>query len=648
LFQLLILIFVLFMNKLIVFVLALVPLMLQAQPIYAPATQTEVDAGTLRSKFVSPLTLGNWSGLVASTGLTNVNSPPFPKGILLSTNSMISFRGAQASEPVFDTFEGQRFSQTTNLGLSTSGHWWTMKIDGGSNPNGLSLANGRFEKTNASQTEVIMGGISNLVTGEEFTKIAGTVNFTDYNAAGFDQAQAAVAIVLADEFPGYTNDATWFHIVISYDAITFGRKLDTTMYRHEYPALLDFRTGTYPFNINFVSNTCVGFVGPYPFHFNSSDLYQYAGKGSGKIWTVWEVGGANTNNVRMSYGRAEMGWVDGLLLPFGNEAIKLDTNGLLTSITVPTEVYDATGWNGDMTVPTKDSLRDKIETLTGVPAGNTTEVQFNNAGVFGASTNFTFSKGGSGNTPKITLGGLGDTAQNIGLVVRSSTKTNTYGDWGIHSAGNSMNFYIDNGTISYLLFTTLGRKRLTAEGTNNTDLGSHLIPFSTNYSQVTRVKEVVQIDGAGGAGPAGTIIMGHTNGVQTHTIAASPYSSMNITNRYGLVHSNAATVMVADANITQDWTFTNAMGQASSLILTNIIDGQRPMNVVCLADGTARVLTIIPHLGYHVVNMDDTNAVVATSMAITVAIGQGIEISAQPRNVFGSNRVAIATRQFKY
>jgi len=30
---------------------------------------------------------------------------------------------------------------------------------------------------------------------------------------------------------------------------------------------------------------------------------------------------------------------------------------------VPTEAYDATGWNGDNSVPTKDAVRDKIETL---------------------------------------------------------------------------------------------------------------------------------------------------------------------------------------------------------------------------------------------------------------------------------------------
>lgn len=48
-------------------------------------------------------------------------------------------------------------------------------------------------------------------------------------------------------------------------------------------------------------------------------------------------------------------------------ATKIVLNGAVTSvsdITVPTEAYDATGWNGNLTVPTKDAVRDKIEALS--------------------------------------------------------------------------------------------------------------------------------------------------------------------------------------------------------------------------------------------------------------------------------------------
>jgi hypothetical protein len=36
---------------------------------------------------------------------------------------------------------------------------------------------------------------------------------------------------------------------------------------------------------------------------------------------------------------------------------------LTIDLTVPTEVYDDTGWNGDLTVPTKDAIRDVIATI---------------------------------------------------------------------------------------------------------------------------------------------------------------------------------------------------------------------------------------------------------------------------------------------
>ena len=49
---------------------------------------------------------------------------------------------------------------------------------------------------------------------------------------------------------------------------------------------------------------------------------------------------------------------------------------------VPTEVYDATNWNGDMTVPTKDAVRDKIEGLAGT--GTMTTIEDGDSGVGGA------------------------------------------------------------------------------------------------------------------------------------------------------------------------------------------------------------------------------------------------------------------------
>jgi hypothetical protein len=52
------------------------------------------------------------------------------------------------------------------------------------------------------------------------------------------------------------------------------------------------------------------------------------------------------------------------------------------NIVVPTEAYDATNWNGDLTVPTKDAVRDKIEGLAGT--GTMTTVEDGDSGVGGA------------------------------------------------------------------------------------------------------------------------------------------------------------------------------------------------------------------------------------------------------------------------
>lgn len=38
----------------------------------------------------------------------------------------------------------------------------------------------------------------------------------------------------------------------------------------------------------------------------------------------------------------------------------------LTDVIVPDEAYDPTAWNGNLEVPTKNAIRDKIETIGGV------------------------------------------------------------------------------------------------------------------------------------------------------------------------------------------------------------------------------------------------------------------------------------------
>ncbi len=60
---------------------------------------------------------------------------------------------------------------------------------------------------------------------------------------------------------------------------------------------------------------------------------------------------------------------------------------------IPDEAYDATAWNGVLEPPTKNAVRDKIESMGGgTPGGSDTQVQYNDAGAFAGDAEFTFNK----------------------------------------------------------------------------------------------------------------------------------------------------------------------------------------------------------------------------------------------------------------
>jgi hypothetical protein len=94
--------------------------------------------------------------------------------------------------------------------------------------------------------------------------------------------------------------------------------------------------------------------GSYIFKHNGTDFWMVGASGGGGAGTP---GGADTyvqyNDASAFGGEADMAY---------NET----TNTLTVDVVaVDTEAYDATGWNGDLSVPTKDAVRDKIEDITG-------------------------------------------------------------------------------------------------------------------------------------------------------------------------------------------------------------------------------------------------------------------------------------------
>lgn len=98
--------------------------------------------------------------------------------------------------------------------------------------------------------------------------------------------------------------------------------------------------------------------------------YEIAGSYDGTNWRIKRIGPYDTTPTS---GGGTPGGADTQVQyndagAFGGEADMAynETTNTLTVdvVAVDTEVYDATGWNGDLSVPTKDAVRDKIEALT--------------------------------------------------------------------------------------------------------------------------------------------------------------------------------------------------------------------------------------------------------------------------------------------
>src|SRR5689334_11112102 len=86
--------------------------------------------------------------------------------------------------------------------------------------------------------------------------------------------------------------------------------------------------------------------------------------GAGKAW----IDSSTTPNTLYLRDDADAAWIG----PFALVS-DIDTSGLASlagatftgAVDVPDDPYDATGWNGNTGVPTKNAIRDKIESLGG-------------------------------------------------------------------------------------------------------------------------------------------------------------------------------------------------------------------------------------------------------------------------------------------
>lgn len=129
-------------------------------------------------------------------------------------------------------------------------------------------------------------------------------------------------------------------------------------------------------------------------------------------------------------------------------------------------------------------------------------------------------------------------------------------------------------------------------------------------------------------------------------------NSVATTNIFGVLHKAAATPLFLDANHGRNFTITNRYGAASTIVLTNMWDGDE-VTIVAIGEvsgGAARVITIIGHGGGSaaIADLDNFGTAIAASKAFTLTNGNAVEISARTTRMLESNVTAIVTRQFAY
>jgi hypothetical protein len=194
---------------------------------------------------------------------------------------------------------------------------------------------------------------------------------------------------------------------------------------------------------------------------------------------------------------------------------------LTVDLTVPTEAYDDTGWNGDLTAPTKDAIRDVIATIATFTDPNADKVVFwdDSAGVF-VALDIPAAFSISGTTMSLTLSyQLQFTAgvcQNATASVGLSTPTTLGAAGGCHSVAAASG----DPAFGYAIFPTggadtelHGQFELPSDWTGAID-----VTFKWNAVSTTANDVVWEIElGCVAAGEAATAISFNTNAFAADT-----------------------------------------------------------------------------------------------------------------------------------
>jgi hypothetical protein len=164
-------------------------------------------------------------------------------------------------------------------------------------------------------------------------------------------------------------------------------------------------------------------------------------------------------------------------------------------VTVPDDAYDATGWNGSLAVPTKNALRDKIETLQPLDSDLTTI-----AGLTATTDNIIQSVGSAwaSRTPTQVKTALSlNNVANVDTTNASNISSGTLADGRLSSnvpLKNAGNTFSISQTVSAASGTLL-----TLKSSDSTDTGQQQIVFvNTDAGAVARNVGIIRLTASGG------------------------------------------------------------------------------------------------------------------------------------------------------
>lgn len=311
---------------------------------------------------------------------------------------------------------------------------------------------------------------------------------------------------------------------------------------------------------------------------HESDLFQIYDTISGDVFLS-----INDADQEMTIGGSSAGGVTmPRLVTFPSNNVSGNINA--GSVTLASSsAYDATSWNGDLSVPTKDALRDKIETL--------------GSGSGGGGTNF----------PNVNLL-LGNTNLVLSAGVRKAFHNQTNGNHGINlnlavpESGYVVTYSVSNSSSSDITVTFYTN----SVAANPYDIATktNVNTFTASASAITQV-ELKYIGGGVWVledvkGPAaiqqfGTGIWADTNGV--NGLYITPF-----TRRYTNYASASITINCA-TDVTAN--YTNAVEANNTITLaTPVIGTSGSLGLV--SDGSARTLAILAPVAITWLSTNDT------------------------------------------